>query len=375
MHTYGNRGQRTTNCGCETTQVPPEVQCAAAVLSYELLAGQVIGQSSAIRSLLELAKLYASSDDPVLISGETGTGKEVFARTIHNVSLRSSGPFVAVNCGALPEGLIENELFGHAAGAFTSAARASEGRIGQAESGTLFLDEINSIPASAQSKVLRLLQFRQYSPLGSTIMRRADVRFISASNKDLEAAVTARSFREDLYYRLSVLSLNLPPLRERPQDIPLLANHLLLRRASALAAFRAAHQPAQNADPAPAAPLPSIFTQAALEKLMSCNWPGNVRQLENVIARALLMARGGVIDAADLQILASTTTVNQRSYKAEKAQAIWEFDERYLREIAANHGGKINLTRGAKEAGKDLRSFRRLVHQHKVSAIQDADSH
>lgn len=219
----------------------------------------IVTRSPLMLRLLEQARLVAQSDVSVLINGQSGTGKEIFAQAIHNASPRNSKPFIAINCGALPEQLLESELFGHARGAFTGAVSNREGLFQAAEGGTLFLDEIGDMPAPLQVKLLRVLQERKVRPLGSNRDIDIDVRIISATHRDLPKAMTRGEFREDLYYRLNVVSLKIPALAERTEDIPLLANHLLRQAAER-------HKPFVRA-----------FSTDAMKRLMTASWPGNVR--------------------------------------------------------------------------------------------------
>ncbi len=245
---------------------------------------EIVGQSKCIRSQIEKARCYALRDAAVVITGETGTGKELFARMIHNLGRRSSRPFVAINCAALPAELVENELFGHEPGAFTGASHRHQGLIEQAQGGTLFLDEVDSLPMAAQAKLLRFLQDHEYQPLGASRSRGADVRIISASNADLAAATRAGRFRQDLYFRLNVLGLALHPLREWREDIPLLVNHFLTHHC------RQRHQGTRK------------VSAAAMEKLVAHDWPGNVRELENVIERAISLSTSAVIGIPDVDL-------------------------------------------------------------------------
>jgi PAS domain S-box-containing protein len=237
----------------------------------------IIGQSENIRDLCRLVGSVAKSDATVLIQGESGVGKEVFAHAIHFHSHRARGPFVRVNCAALTETLLESELFGHVRGAFTGAISDHHGRFKQADGGTLLLDEIGSMSVAGQAKLLRVLQEREFEPVGSSVTIRVNVRVIATSNTDFDKAVAAGAFRQDLYYRLSVCSLMLPPLRDRKEDIPLLAQHLLQQRA------RDAGKPVRTLSP------------ETLRILMEHDWPGNVRELENAIEYATLVEKGSVI--------------------------------------------------------------------------------
>jgi len=243
---------------------------------------QVIGESAALRAAVELARRVAPTRSTVLVTGETGTGKEVIAGLVHGFSRRAEAPFVKVNCAALPETLLESELFGHERGAFTGADRARVGRFEQANSGTLFLDEIADMSPATQAKLLRVLQDQEFQRLGGTRAIRTDVRIVAATNQDLEAAIQAGRFREDLYFRLNVISIHLPPLRERPEDVVALAHHFLEEFGRDLGRPRTG------------------FTGAALERIRAHPWPGNVRELRNAVERAVLMADGARIDASDI---------------------------------------------------------------------------
>jgi DNA-binding NtrC family response regulator len=239
----------------------------------------MIGCSEKIREVIEMAGRVAASDASVLITGETGTGKELLARGIHYNSRRAEGPFVAVNCAAIPENLIESELFGHVRGSFTGAVKDREGKFEQANGGTLFLDEISELRVDLQAKILRALQEREVDRVGGSKPIPVDVRIIAATNREIEQSVKEGTFREDLYYRLSVITLNMPPLRERRDDIPLLVNYFLSK-------FNREREVSMDAD--------------ALTVLVSYGWPGNVRELENVIERASVLRRGDVITKTEL---------------------------------------------------------------------------
>ncbi len=238
----------------------------------------IISRSHRMRTLFDILPDVARSGSTVLLEGESGTGKELFARALHSLSPRKRKPFVAVNCAALPDTLLESELFGHTAGAFTDARKDTPGRFARAEGGTLFLDEIGDISPALQVRLLRVLQERSYEPLGSVAPVSADVRIVAATNKSLEGLVRAGTFREDLYYRINVVCLSLPPLRDRMENIPLLVEH-----------FIAKLNRIQDRDIAG-------MTDEALTCLMEYRFPGNVRELENIIERAFILCRGGEID-------------------------------------------------------------------------------
>jgi len=312
----------------------------------------VIGKSFAIVNELQKAQRYALCDAAVLITGETGTGKEVFARAIHYYGPRRKQPFIAINCAALPTELVENELFGHHAGAFTGAVRGHSGLIEQAESGTLFLDEIESLSNAVQAKLLRFLQEREYRPLGGGQSRQADVRVIAASNADLAALSHKGIFRPDLYFRLNVLPLTLLPLRQRREDIPLLASHLIERHAAALGRGEVS------------------FSTQAMEKLMSYAWPGNVRELKNVIQRALVVSGGPVLQPEMVDLPDAALNKAGLTFKQQKARALKEFEHHYIREMLAQSEG--NVSQAARAANKDRRSFTRLLRKHNLGGLVDA---
>ena len=240
--------------------------------------GEIIGQSLALRQILSQIEMVAPTDANVLILGETGTGKELIARELHRRSRRKDKPLVRVNCACIPKELYESEFFGHARGAFTGAVKDRVGRFEAAAGGTLFLDEIGEIPLELQSKLLRVLQEKCYERVGEEMTRRADVRIVAATNRDLKKEVTAGRFREDLYYRLNVFPMKLAPLRERREDIPLLAAHFVELSLRELGC-----------------PRPRL-TRAGIETLQSYDWPGNIRELRNVIERAVIFAHGGALD-------------------------------------------------------------------------------
>ncbi len=243
---------------------------------------RLVGESPASQRLLDEIRRVAPYKTNVLISGESGTGKELVARMIHELSPRQNGPWVAINCSAIPRDLLESELFGYVKGAFTGASQNRSGRLEQAQGGTMFLDEIGELDPALQAKLLRVVQEREYSPLGSDEVRAVDVRFLAASNRDLKALVAQGKFREDLFYRLDVYSIMVPPLRERREDVPLLAQTFLKELAAEM-----------NKRVTGIAP-------GALEILMRYSWPGNIRELRNCLERAVLSCKGETVAAADL---------------------------------------------------------------------------
>ncbi|MBA3465493.1 MAG: sigma-54-dependent Fis family transcriptional regulator [Deltaproteobacteria bacterium] len=254
--------------------------------------GEVIGDSALMRQLLQMIERVAASDATVLIVGESGTGKELLARTIHRVGPRAEGPFVAFDCSALAPSLLEAELFGHEKGAFTGASRARRGLFREANGGTIFLDEIGDIDASVQNKLLRVLQEREIKPVGGDRPVAIDVRVVAATNKDLKALVARGQFREDLYWRLAVFPIQVPPLRERKEDIPQLAAHILAKRRGAAKSFAGGE-----------VPYPTQITAKALQRLAAYKWPGNIRELENVLSRAAILCDGEMIRTHDLDML------------------------------------------------------------------------
>jgi len=303
--------------------------------------------------------LLSKSKATVLIAGETGTGKELFARALHYSSERSGKPFVPVNCAALPDHLVENELFGHSKGAFTGALIEKHGLLHEADGGTLFLDEINSLNMVAQSKLLRVLQDQEFRPLGSTKSRAVDVKIVAATNTDLRYLVEARQFREDLFYRLNVLSMVLPPLRDRQEDIPELARQFVKRSAEEFG--RGAIR----------------LSPDAIRKMMAYAWPGNVREMQSVIHRAVAMAMGETLEGSDLDVpdqepSGSTATyvkdgpegivLDPDGFQAMKVKMIDQFERAYLSKLLSSHQG--NISKAARAAHKERRAFQRLLHKH-----------
>ncbi|ECB4071523.1 two-component system response regulator GlrR [Salmonella enterica subsp. enterica serovar Napoli] len=304
----------------------------------------IVTRSPLMLRLLEQARMVAQSDVSVLINGQSGTGKEIFAQAIHNASPRNNKPFVAINCGALPEQLLESELFGHARGAFTGAVSNREGLFQVAEGGTLFLDEIGDMPAPLQVKLLRVLQERKVRPLGSNRDIDIDVRIISATHRDLPKAMARGEFREDLYYRLNVVSLKIPALAERTEDIPLLANHLLRQSAQR-------HKPFVRA-----------FSTDAMKRLMTASWPGNVRQLVNVIEQCVALTSSPVISDA----LVEQALEGENTALPTFAEARNQFELNYLRKLLQITKG--NVTHAARMAGRNRTEFYKLLSRHELDA-------
>ena len=268
--------------GAETFRDLSLIEALRAELEGRVQLGALVSRSRAMQAVFDLVEAVSHSAATVLVQGETGTGKELIARAIHDLGPRASGPFVAVNCGAFPDTLLESELFGHTAGAFTGAGKRREGRFAAAEGGTLLLDEIGETSPAMQVKLLRVLQERSYEPLGSSRPVRADVRVLAATNRDLTTEVKRGSFREDLYYRIRVVEVRLPPLRERREDIPLLVERFVARF------NRLQDRSVTGIDP------------TALSLLAAHDWPGNVRELENIVERAFILCGDGPIEARHL---------------------------------------------------------------------------
>ena len=304
----------------------------------------IVTRSPLMLRLLEQAGMVAQSDVSVLINGQSGTGKEIVAQAIHNASPRHDKPFVAINCGALPEQLLESELFGHARGAFTGAVSNREGLFQAAEGGTLFLDEIGDMPVALQVKLLRVLQERKVRPLGSNRDIEINVRIISATHRDLPKAMARGEFREDLFYRLNVVNLKIPPLSERTEDIPLLANHLLRQSADR-------HKPFVRA-----------FSSDAMKRLMAAKWPGNVRQLVNVIEQCVALTSSPITgDALVEQALEGENTALPTFVEARN-----QFELNYLRKLLQITKG--NVTHAARMAGRNRTEFYKLLSRHELDA-------
>lgn len=307
---------------------------------------QALGSAPAFLEALERVVRFGANAAPVLLTGETGTGKELFARLLHFMSPRRRGPFIPVECGAIPEHLFENELFGHAKGAYTDAHLEQKGCAGLANGGTLFLDEIDCLSLTTQGKFLRLLQENKFRPLGSEHFRDADVRVIAATNRNLSQLVESKAFRQDLFFRLDVLRIHLPPLRERLDDVAALARHFVniccennnLRK--------------------------KLLTPSALCKLERHHWPGNIRELYNTIQRAVLISPGAEIAALHIEIRpgAPESAEQSSSFQSAKNAAIERFERGFVQRLLERHGG--NVSRAAREAQKDRRAFGRLAKKY-----------
>ena len=307
---------------------------------------QLVGKHPKFVRSIKTIPLIAKSDLPVLITGATGTGKELCAHAIHLLSKRRSFPFIPLDGAAIPDHLFENELFGHARGAFTDAHSAQKGLAAMAEGGTLFLDEVDALSPGAQAKLLRFLQERTYKPLGSDQFVKATVNVIAATNRDLERCVQEKLFRADLYFRLNALRVDLPPLVERNSDISVLAHHFVQANGSR-----------------------KSFTPAALRKLQAYNWPGNVRELFNVVQRAMLFAEGQYILPEHLSVPVADDSFesNDNSFRDARARAIEAFEKQYVEKLLQEHNGSV--TRAALAAGKDRRAFGRLKKKYGLERV------
>jgi DNA-binding NtrC family response regulator len=331
-----------------------EVVCER--LIAELASARLVGRSAAFLRAIEQVPRFARTDMPVLVTGETGTGKELCARALHLLGPRRGHPFVAVDCGSIPEALMENELFGHVRGAFTGADRESKGLCALADGGTLFLDEIDALSLAAQAKLLRFLQERTFRPLGSERVLSGNVKVVAATNRDLVQSVREGLFRSDLYFRLNILHVHLPPLRERRGDVELLACDLLERASATLGEGAKA------------------FTRAALHALEEHDWPGNVRELGNVVQRAAVTCDGEWISPSHLALeraaFASAPSAALQimetggNFRAARAATLAAFERRYVEELLRKHRG--NVTQAAREAEQDRRAFGRFIKKYGI---------
>lgn len=313
---------------------------------------QLVGCEPAFLRAVSTIPRISRAELPVLITGETGTGKELCARAIHHLSPRRHFPFIAVDCGAVPEQLFESEIFGHTRGAFTGACAERKGLIQMAEGGTLFLDEVDSLNASAQSKLLRFLECKAFRALGSDRVSQANLRILCGTNKNLTQKVASGEFRSDLLFRIDVLRIELPPLRKRMADVALLAEHLLLLHAPKDGARR--------------------IGPAAIRKLMRYDWPGNVRELQNVLLRASLAADNGFILPQHIDLPVSETGDSAEldhepeTFREARSRALQLFEREYVNRLIERNQG--NVTRAAREAGKERRAFGRLVKKYGLGA-------
>jgi two-component system response regulator GlrR len=310
-------------------------------LTQRLGLERMVGRSPAFREVMDRVVVAARYDAPVLLIGESGTGKELCARALHYLSPRSGGPFLPLSCSAVPETLIENELFGHVKGAYTDASTSQQGLVQVAEGGTIFLDEIDGLATSVQSKLLRFLQEKEYRPVGAARFFKANVRAVAATNADLRELVSRSLFRQDLYHRLCVIPIELPPLRRRTGDIGLLAEHFLSKYARKFQKT-------------------VVGFSGAVEKSLSLyHWPGNVRELENVIQRAVIFATSRIIDRVELDAWPGNA---YGPFQAEKEKLLRRFTRDYLRRVLTATQG--NVTQAARLAGKDRRAFWELMRRY-----------
>ena len=313
----------------------------------------IVGVSPAIAEVRRLIGTVARTDVDVALYGETGTGKELAARAVHEHSLRGEKPFVVVDCAALPEPLLENELFGHEAGAYTGADKHARGLLAEADGGTLFVDEIGDMPLSIQSKLLRFLQTKEFRRVGASRQTRVDVRVVVATNRELESEVARGRFRQDLFYRINVFPIRLPPLRERTEDVPLLADHFLRNVA------RAMGRTVEG------------FTSEALVVLTRHDWPGNVRQLENVVRRLVVMAAGPRIGASECEMVLGGAPAGVKPprevapFHQARAEALERFEKAYLDGLLRTVG--TNVTEAARRAGIDRKNLWLKLRRHGMS--------
>ena len=315
----------------------------------------LIGHSAAMREIFQTVTRVAPTRATVLLAGESGVGKDMIARAIHQHSPRKNAPFVKINCTALPENLMESELFGYEKGAFTGANTSKPGKFEQADKGTVFLDEIGDVPTNVQVKLLRILQEREFERLGSNVTRSVDVRVIAATNADLRAALEQGRFREDLYYRLNVVPINVPSLRERKEDIPFLAIHFVRKLSKDLGS--------QVTEISP----------AAMDRLVAYNWPGNVRELENTIERSMVLAPGNVLEPADIRIESPRHPAPPASHEAllPEGMTIDQWEQMMLREAIRRANG--NKSQAARLLGLTRNALRYRLSQMGLDSGKEAE--
>jgi DNA-binding NtrC family response regulator len=322
---------------------------------------RIVAEHSSMKDASQMTQRVAATDSTVLLLGESGTGKELFARAIHHLSPRADNPFVALNCAAIPEGLVENELFGHERGAYTGAGARKIGKLELAHRGTLFLDEIGELPLAIQSKLLRVLEERRFERVGGTQEIEVNVRIVTATNKDLRAAVADKTFREDLYFRIAAVPITIPPLRDRQDDVLLLAGHFLER-------FKREFRK------------PSLeLTEDARTRLLTYSWPGNVRELQNAIERAVILANGSEIDTAALQLPAARPEPEELPDGMLDEPFLWEGPLEEVSQRAVTHverfkiqvalrESKWNRTRAAEKLGV---SYKTLLHKIRALGLEN----
>jgi two-component system, NtrC family, response regulator GlrR len=336
---YPDLRHQIKNC-LEKSKLSKEVEHLRNLIKVRYGFENIVGRSEKMKRVLELVTQAAQSDSSVLIQGDSGTGKELIAKALHVSSDRKDKPFIAVNCAAIPETLFESELFGYEKGAFSGANRNKQGHFAQADEGTFFLDEISEMPLSMQAKLLRALQEREFFPLGGNKTIKVDTRLIATTNRNLEEAVQKGEFREDLYYRIHVIVVNMPPLKERKEDIPLLAKFFLKKFC------KAADKEIKG------------FSPEVLQKLMLYDWPGNVRELENTIEGAVVMARQDVITE---DFLLHADTFSKEGFKPLK-EAKEQFERNYLIQLIELTQG--NISKAAKISGKYRADLYELLKKH-----------
>ncbi|MGD8366228.1 MAG: sigma-54 dependent transcriptional regulator [Desulfobacterales bacterium] len=317
-----------------------------------------LGRSRPLQMAIETLRRAAKTEATILITGETGTGKDLAAKMIHELSPRAGKPFVAVNCPAIPENILESELFGYRKGAFTGAEHDQEGLFEAAEGGTIVLDEIGDISPTLQAKLLRVLQEKEIKPLGDNRTRSVDVRIVAATNRDLSRKIASGEFREDLYYRLNVVSIRMPSLRDIPEDIPLIANHFLSLYC------------------AEAGVAPKRFSESAMRRLAARTWSGNVRQLQNEIQRAVIFSTGTRIEAEDFDaentkldcLEGERATFRDARFKEAKERVLKNFEVQYISHLLRELDGNVSLA--ARTAGLERQSLQYLMRKHRISADQ-----
>lgn len=321
---------------------------------------KIVGKSPVMQRIYETIQMVAKTDHTVLITGESGTGKDLTARAVHSLSPRAGGPFVAVNCPTVPENILESELFGYKKGAFTHATQNKRGLFQEADGGTIFLDEIGDISPAIQTKLLRVLQEKEIKPLGDSRPVHVDVRIIASTNQDLKAKIQQHQFREDVFYRLNVLPIHLPPLRERPEDIPLLANHLLQKHAREL------KRPEKMISPE----LMALFQQR--------RWDGNVREMENLIIQGILFSSSEMIEPADLGLSAEKEnsglwdeSLQALPYKLAKEKHLHHFNHAYIGHLLAASNG--NITQAARTCGMERQALQQIMRRYGIDAEKYRD--
>jgi two-component system, NtrC family, response regulator GlrR len=331
--------------GIEKSNLSREVKRLRNIIDKNHHIQNIIGRSEAMKQVFELATLAAQSNSNVFISGESGTGKGMIARALHQLSDRKDKAFISLNCAAIPETLLESELFGFEKGAFTGAVTNKKGLFLQADGGIIFLDEISEIPLSMQGKLLKAIEEKEFYPLGAHRPVKVDIRIISASNKDIEEEVKKGSFRNDLFYRIHVIPIRMPPLRERKEDIPLLVDFFLQKNSAKM------NKQFKN------------ITPQALKKIMLYSWPGNVRELENVIECAAVMARNDVINDDMLVVANQNDESSFQSFKKSKQ----DFENNYLQELMKISKG--NISQAAKIAGKYRADLYALLEKYNLNPL------